>query len=325
MARIPNDPYVVMTGHDRGTNDNLSSSDSPLPLVGDAARMNGSSAGGNDTITALGDAGTHLVFGDAVTMDGASRGGADLLIGGNGLLLAIDFPDGTGEIVILATRNYLTGDAAFMLLSSRGGNDTLLGGSLAENYLSGDALSMQQTSRGGNDRLVGGLGGRNVLTGDSGKAFDTYDDAVIGMLGHARGGNDVLIAGGFSADADAYGTGLNFNILIGDSLKMSDDSVAGKDKLISGSATDQMWGDAQILGNNVTTAADTFVFNPDSGNDTIFDFRQSDHDRIDVRAYGFDQLADMVITGNVIGFGDGNGVTLDGFATTLTASDFIFA
>ena len=325
MARIPNDPYVVLTGNDRGTSDSLTSLNSPLPIVGDASRMTGNSAGGNDTITALGDAGLHLIYGDAVTMDATSRGGADLLIGGDGLLLAIDFPDGTGEIVVLPAVNYLTGDAAFMLLSSRGGNDTLIGGSLAENYLSGDAVSMQQASRGGNDRLVGGLGGRNVLTGDSGTAFESYDGTVIGMLGQARGGNDVLIAGDFSADAEDYGSGLNFNILIGDSVKMSDFSVAGRDRLISGSATDRMWGDAQSAGSGVTTAADTFVFNPDSGNDTIFYFRHGDHDRIDVSAYGFDQLADMVITGNVIGFSGGNGVTLDGFTGTLTAADFIFA
>jgi hypothetical protein len=64
-----------------------------------------------------------------------------------------------------------------------------------------------------------------------------------------------------------------------------------------------MWGDAQSINGvaasptaptgAVVTGADTFVFAPGSGNDDINDFRQSDHDKIDVRAYGFHDIADM--------------------------------
>ena len=67
-----------------------------------------------------------------------------------------------------------------------------------------------------------------------------------------------------------------------------------------------MWGDAQFINGvlasptaptgTVVTGADTFVFAPGNGNDDINDFRQSDGDKIDVSAYGFDSIDDMMIT-----------------------------
>ena len=59
-------------------------------------------------------------------------------------------------------------------------------------------------------------------------------------------------------------------------------------------------GNDTLLGaptGNVITGADTFTFAPDSGNDDISDFRQNDHDKIDVSAYGFDSMAQMMIGG----------------------------
>lgn len=76
------------------------------------------------------------------------------------------------------------------------------------------------------------------------------------------------------------------------------------------------------------TGADTFVFAPGSGNDDINDFRQSDHDRIDVSAYAFHSLGDMAICGadTIIAFDTSDSVTLVGIAapSVLHASDFIF-
>ena len=99
-----------------------------------------------------------------------------------------------------------------------------------------------------------------------------------------------------------------------------------------------MWGDAQFINGApasptaptgiVVTGADTFVFAPANGTDFIYDFRQSDHDRIDVSAYGFNTLADMLITDmgddTTIGFDATNSVTLIGFGdpSVLQASDF---
>jgi len=105
--------------------------------------------------------------------------------------------------------------------------------------------------------------------------------------------------------------------------------------------TDYMWGDAQYINGvaasptpptgNVVTGADTFVFAPGSNNDSIYDFRQSDGDRIDVSAYGFRCLTQMMITfdgaNTKIGFDANDSVTLVGFTdpSALRASDFILA
>src|SRR5882757_7102801 len=150
------------------------------------------------------------------------------------------------------------------------------------------------------------------------------------MYGSARGGNDTLIG---AANAD--------NSLHGDAFFMFDNARGGNDTLISGPGADHMWGDAQSINGvaasptaptgTVVTGADTFVFAPGSGNDDINDFRQSDHDKIDVRAYGFHDIADMTITadgGNTrIAFDANDGVTLVGIADphTLHPSDFLLA
>ena len=100
-------------------------------------------------------------------------------------------------------------------------------------------------------------------------------------------------------------------------------------------------GDAQFINGvaasptaptgNVTTGADTFVFAPGSGNDDINDFRQSDHDKIDVSAYGIHSLTQMMITSlgtdTKIAFDTSNSVTLVGISdpSILLASDFKFA
>src|SRR5262249_26227163 len=113
------------------------------------------------------------------------------------------------------------------------------------------------------------------------------------------------------------------------------------DTLISGPGTDHMWGDAQFINGvvasptaptgAVVTGADTFVFAPGNGNDDINDFRQSDGDKIDVSAYGIENLAQMTIAAvggdTRIAFDASNSVTLIGFSdpSALQVSDFIFA
>jgi len=127
----------------------------------------------------------------------------------------------------------------------------------------------------------------------------------------------------------------------GDSFQMSGNTRGGNDTLISGAGTDHMWGDAEFINGvpasptaatgTVVTGADTFVFAPGNGADVVYDFRQSDGDRIDVSAYGFDDLGDMTITGTgtdtVIAFDTTDSVTLAGLLdpSVLQAADFLFA
>ena len=105
---------------------------------------------------------------------------------------------------------------------------------------------------------------------------------------------------------------------------MQDIARGGDDTLISGIGTDHMWGNARFINGvaaspttaagTVVTGADTFVFAAGNGNDDINDFRQSDHDRIDVSAYGFHGLADVTISAvggdTNIAFDANNSVTL---------------
>ena len=102
-----------------------------------------------------------------------------------------------------------------------------------------------------------------------------------------------------------------------------------------------MWGDGQVLNGvaasptaptgTVVTGADTFVFAANNGADDIGDFRQADHDRIDVRAWGIHSLADLTIVDagadTRIEFDATNSVTLVGFGdpAILQPSDFLFA
>jgi len=181
---------------------------------------------------------------------------------------------------------------------------------------------MDGDSRGGNDTLVVGfeLDFVNQLYGDAGN-----------MLDNARGGNDTLIGGASGVTTDMHG----------DSFLMSGNTRGGNDTLISGAGTDHMWGDAVSINDvvasptaptgSVLTGADTFVFAPGNGADFVYDFRQGDGDRMDVSAFGFNGLADMVIidTGadTRIEFDASNTVTLVGLSdpSGLHASDFIFA
>jgi hypothetical protein len=275
--------------------------------------MYGDARGGNDSLTSS-TGHQNSFYGDAFSMFDGAVGGNDQ-IGGQGL------------------RNDFSGDAAEMAGHARGGNDTLTGAFDSElNDLTGDAQTMSNNARGGNDTLTGGAGGI------SNNGFNHIFGDARSMSGNCQGGNDTLIAGD---NRPNIAPSTFSNLLCGDAVFISDSVRCGNDRLISGTGDDDMWGDAGAINGvvaspttptgNVKTGKDTFVFGPDNGNDLIDDFRQSDHDRIDVRAYGFHSIADMTLTavgGNTkIAFDANNSVTLVGIGDPgiLRGSDFIFA
>src|SRR5260370_6098236 len=100
------------------------------------------------------------------------------------------------------------------------------------------------------------------------------------MHDNTQGGNNTLIAGAGGA------------IMVGDADAMFDHAIGGNNVLISGPRTDLMWGAPQMINGmpasptaptgDVGIGAHTFVFAPGNRNDSILDFRQSDHDRIEV-------------------------------------------
>ena len=167
----------------------------------------------------------------------------------------------------------LFGDAHTMDGSVQGGNDTLTVtnaglGSHADLY--GDAVELENNPQGGNDLLTAtdsGLGSSATLFGDA-SIFNNFS---------AHGGNDTLIGGvgndTLYGDAKTYVAPGSF--------------TGGTDILNGGAGNDQLWGGPND---------DTFVFNVGSGNDTINQFNRgnsavgstaTEHDVIDVHAYGF--------------------------------------
>jgi Ca2+-binding RTX toxin-like protein len=282
-------------------------------IFGDALAMD-HDKGGNDTLTGGAKATNHL-YGDAQTMD-YSEGGNDTLIGGAKDNLEVGaIPD-----------NVLCGDTGDLSMStgdmtnSEGGSDTLTGGAKAFNIIAGDTCHIMTNSEGGSDTLTGGARAFNIMVGDAQGMIDS------------EGGNDTLTGGAKAT-----------NFLYGDAKDMTN-SQGGDDRLVSGAnATDQMWGDFAFdiskggisLGGN-----DIFVFAPGSGFDVINDFNDGPtgpQDRIDVSAYGFDDISDLVIVGNgtvkvTVAFDGtadqlGDEVVVNGFGGsgfTLTPDDFTF-
>ncbi|WP_147125305.1 calcium-binding protein [Shimia ponticola] len=189
--------------------------------------------------------------------------------------------DGTMDPRAVDTFADIDADAAVLLRSpeltpSEGGDDRLRGGSgddemhggfgddrmhggQGEDTLFGDEGSDRMFGNHGNDVMSGGDGDDKML-GQAG------DDTMSGDAGrdymHGGGGNDV-ISGGDGVDK-----------LVGG---------AGRDVIEGGAGNDHMWG-GHWRGDN---SADTFVVSGGSGQDIIHDF-ETDHDQIDLSAYGID-------------------------------------
>ena len=214
--------------------------------------------------------------------------------------------------------------AAFTSIDAANGQATLRGTSGA-----GDQISIYDGMTWVGFATTGSNGTWSFTTNADANVAHTYGINATSPTGIMAKGTGLGLLGHSAADTLTGGAG--------------NDVIAGgpgSDTLIGGRGTDHMWGDGRIINgvpapNAVTgaviTGADHFIFAPGNGNDDINDFRQSDHDKIDVRAYGFHGIADMVITDTGadtrIAFDATNSVTLVGFGdpNLLHASDFIFA
>ena len=115
-------------------------------------------------------------------------------------------------------------------------------------------------------------GGNNVLQTDGAYSSNTLYGDAYSVSGDAVGGNNTLIGGVNGSDT-----------LIGDAYQMEGSAKGGNNVLVSGHGNDSMWGNAVVMGPNVTPGQDTFVFAPSNGNDTINDFH-SGLDHIDLNA-----------------------------------------
>jgi len=262
-------------------------------VVGDTFALTGTGVGGSDTLACFAFT-ASVVIGDAVTLAGRARGGHDNVIA-------------TSSISAFAL-----GDAVLLKGRSSGGDDSVdVRGDGATAY--GDAYEMNGRSRGGDD-IVTGAAFPLVAT-------QLFGDAQT-LADFALGGNDTLFA---IVQGSGPGT-----MMFGDGAELLDRSRGGNDTLVSAAnGNETMWGDAAVVAPTAHTGADTFVFLPRNGKDTIMDFELG-NDKIELNGFGFDELSDFTdaITyteqGAVIALDDANSILVVG-VTGLGASDFILS
>lgn len=213
------------------------------------------------------------------------------------------------------------------------GDDRFVGNS-ADNHLEGRGGDDTYTPAGGDDTVIDGLG-NNTANGGEGADKIIVFSGLNTLLGDE--GND-LIVGGFQSDS--LSGGADNDLLRGDA---SDGPLGGSDRLNGGTGDDLLMGG---LG------ADTFVFRPNEGFDTIGAFDLADVTYSSATGYtasasgpdfvsGLDTIELVGFTGisaaNVLAFvsDSGSGAVFSAQSTSITfadvpladlsADDFIFA
>ncbi len=294
-------------------------------ITGNAAGNRLYGSGGNDAIN--GGDGNDLLSGD---------GGGDVLNGGAGQDNAAYISALTGVTIDLSNPLNNTGDAA---------GDTYISieviqGSRFSDSITGDSANNRLYGSDGDDILIGGAGhdllsgdaGADVLNGGAGQDNVGYVSAkssiTLDLSNTANNSGDA--AGDVYIDVESF-QGSNYgDTMIGDSQNNRFYGSNGNDIMSGGGGNDFLSGDA---GNDTLTGgtgSDTFFFlNSSSGNDTITDF-ENDVDRLDFRYLGFStandvlDLASTVGNGTLIGFGNGNSITLENFQFSLfDSNDFL--
>jgi hypothetical protein len=116
---------------------------------------------------------------------------------------------------------------------AKGGDDVIIISGLATEPVTvyGDALTMSDDD------------GNNVLQSDGGYSSNTLYGDAYSVSGDAVGGNNTLIGGVNGSDT-----------LIGDAYQMEGSAKGGNNVLVSGHGNDSMWGNAVVMGPNVTPA-----------------------------------------------------------------------
>jgi Ca2+-binding RTX toxin-like protein len=228
-----------------------------------------------------------------VELNGTS--GQDILVG----------TGGDDSLTLRAGNDRFTGTTGNDTVTGGLGEDSLFGGSGRDSLYGGPGNDVLEGNL-GSDRLFGGSQD-DVLAGNNGR------DTLVGETGRDEliGGNgqDVLKGGG---GTDTLDGGVAEDKLYGgngsDLLRGGDDADilkggAGRDTLEGGGGDDTLFGGAgqDILigggGSNILSggnAADEFVFTENSGNDTVRDFSFDDGDVLNVMAFGFESLEDLL-------------------------------
>jgi hypothetical protein len=154
---------------------------------------------------------------------------------------------------------------------------------------------------------------------------------------YAQGGDDEI-------DASAATIHVNLDGGAGEDTVIGSNQASGwgqtivggadADTIVGNQGSDSLYGgESWWVWNGIDDGAgDKFVFGPNSGYDTIYDFVAGDNgsDVLDVSAYGFTSMSDLTITqsgtNTSVQFDGSNTVTLYGVsAATLNTDDFLFA
>ncbi|MBL8575750.1 MAG: VCBS domain-containing protein [Mesorhizobium sp.] len=276
-------------------------------FTGDAGRNTFQGLAGNDTI----DGGEGL---DTVRYDRDERYGGDSGVTVN---LAAGYAiDGFGDLDTLSNIEGAVGTKFDdTLIGSDGGNEFVgLGG---DDYVDGgegwdkvgyweaeDGILVDMTRDSG-QVINDGAGGTDTLVNIEEISGSRQDDMIVGNWQdngyYGDDGDDLLIGG----------TGYEWL-----------DGGDGDDTLDGGRGDDWMRGGA---------GADTFVFGPGSGQDQIDDFSLAEGDLIDLKAFGYANLASLgaLIAWNgsdtVISFNAQDSLTISGINLTGAPEAFIFS
>ena len=251
-----------------------------------------------DSLT--GDSGNNYIEG---------RGGADSIDGGDGADTLSYWNSSTGVKVDFATGTASGGDAEGDTFA----NFEHIGGSDHADTLIGDDGDNWFWGSGGADSLDGAAGydGLNYWNSDAGVNVNLAAGTASG--GHAEGDTFANFEGIIgSAHADT---------LTGDGGGNWIEGGGGDDRLDGGEGGDNLTGQG---------GADTFVFDRNSGHDTIRDFADGE-DTIDLSAFsgvGFDDLAILAsgsdVSIDLSGQGGGTIALQNVRSADLDASDFVF-
>lgn len=294
----------VLAGYARGGGNTVSlwndivGPGNPASAVGDAFTVTDYARAGHNTVT-VGTNGEADAAGDAVTLSGYAQGGHNTVTADSGRGMANAY-----------------GDAFTMTDHAVGGHNTVSGSSILPYGASlfGDAETLSGYAQGGHNTVT--AEGTSVMYGD---AYELTD--------HASGGGNLLV--GPSNPAGLFGPPVA-NLMYGDGYELLGYASGGGNTLVSGeNSNDIMWGDAAVVSHFAQTRANTFVFAPSNGHDTIMDFRPGE-DHIDLKGFGFtgfqqlEQDFHQTASGLDIVFNSNNDILLHG-VTQVQAGDFVFS
>ena len=181
----------------------------------------------------------------------------------------------------------ITSAGASLIISTAAGDDSIvnsgdsatLSGGNGNDYISNTGLNVSINGGAGADTILGGTSA-DILIGGTG------NDSMNGGAGNDTlngGGDDDYLLGGAGADSlnggagnDSLFGGAGNDTMLGGAGDDYLEGGAGVDYLYAGAGNDTLWGGA---GNDSLTGgdgADTFIYKPNEGSDSIFNFGSED-------------------------------------------------